>query len=77
MLALAIWTALVPFLGFPGSWEEAFVTVSAALIALLSVDLHFLKRKKRPKRPKAKVAEVTDVYSESAPVRIPDERVES
>ncbi len=36
-ITLAVLIALVPHLGFPQAWKNAFVTVSAALIIVLVV----------------------------------------
>lgn len=69
VIVLAIWIALMPFLGFPGSWENFFVVVSGLLIALLTVDFRFLRRKRqRPRRPKGGMRDASDVYVENAPV---------
>lgn len=47
IVILAVWSALVPFLGFPSSWKTLFVAVSGLAIAALSIDWRFLRRKKR------------------------------
>lgn len=33
---VALWIALVPFLGFPGAWKTFFIVVPALFIALVS-----------------------------------------
>lgn len=74
VIVLAVLVALVPFLGFPGSWENFFVALAGALIALLSADLRFLKRKKKPaRRPKERQPGVTEVYVENAPTKQADD----
>lgn len=69
VIVLAIWIALMPFLGFPGSWENFFVVISGLLIVLLTVDFRFLRRKRmRPRRPKNGMRGPSDTYVENAPM---------
>jgi len=71
IIILAICIALMPFLGFPSSWENVFYTVAGILIVLLSVQWNFVKKKKgRPgqrRRVNAEKATGNETYVESAP----------
>jgi membrane protein implicated in regulation of membrane protease activity len=77
-IILAACVALMPFLGFPSSWEDGFYVVAGILILLLSIDWNFLKRKKaRPVRArKGKQVSGSETYVESAPKVSSEERGE-
>ncbi len=38
-MVLGLWVALVPFLGFPGSWRTALLALSGLLIAAVGFEL--------------------------------------
>jgi len=75
---LAICIALMPFLGFPSSWENVFYTVAGILIVLLSIQWNFVKKKKgrngQRRRVSAEKVTGNETYVESAPKAMPIER---
>jgi len=37
LIGLGVWIAIVPFLGFPGTWKTAIFVVSGLAVALLTI----------------------------------------
>lgn len=69
IIILAICVAIMPFLGFPSSWEDSFYAGAGLLILILTVDWNFLKKKRirSGRSRKSRENSHTDVYVESMP----------
>lgn len=48
IIALGLWIAIVPFLGFPGAWKTFFITTSGLAIVFISFMIIAKKRAERP-----------------------------
>lgn len=69
LLALGIWIAIIPFLGFPSSYKSFFIIASGVVVALLSF-LHAREKRRIQKslfEASSNNETVTDVYVESRP----------
>lgn len=70
LLILGIWIVLIPFLGFPSSYESVFIIGSGLFVVLLAF-LH-AREKRRIQRSLFEMSPrketVTEVYAESRPI---------
>jgi hypothetical protein len=64
VMILGAWIALVPYLGFPRSWDEPMLVISGLLLVLVGFLLrhHALERLKRQSRRSDSFAENTPAH---------------
>lgn len=47
LLVLAIWVAILPYLGFPQSWKNILFTITGLALAILAYSLYIEYKKKK------------------------------
>jgi hypothetical protein len=63
-VSFGVWIAILPFLGIPGAWKNALVTLSGLFLVLVSLGPTILKKlQSKPKQRRKK---------ESPPTQNPD-----
>lgn len=75
LMAVGAFVAMVPFLGFPHTWDTAFLVLAGAATVALGIAVRRSCAKMAPKRERTRAAAKNDesVRGESAPTQKADQ----